>query len=71
MQTVPQNAPAKKGQEKETNPLKRTYDSLSNYIVAGWIMAIVVLGLSAGIVSKHPGAPLRAAAAYNLALVSS
>lgn len=58
-----------KPKEKETNPLKKIYDNIWNYGFGAWISAIVVLGLSAGIISKKPGGSLRAAAAYNLALV--
>lgn len=59
------------GKEKETNPVKRLYDDAFKADIGRWIASCAVIGLSAGIISKHPGHNLLAASAYNLAVVGS
>jgi hypothetical protein len=59
------------GKEKETNPVKRLYDDAFKADIGRWIASCAVIGLSAGIMSKHPGHNLLAASAYNLAVVGS
>lgn len=59
------------GREKETNPVKRLYDDAFKADIGRWIASCAVIGLSAGIISKHPGHNLLAASAYNLAVVGS
>lgn len=59
------------GREKETNPVKRLYDDTFKADIGRWIASCAVIGLSAGIISKHPGHNLLAASAYNLAVVGS
>ncbi|EXA47002.1 hypothetical protein FOVG_04270 [Fusarium oxysporum f. sp. pisi HDV247] len=56
------------GKEKETNPVKRLYDDAFKADIGKWIASCAVIGLSAGIMSKHPGHNLLAASAYNLAV---
>ncbi|EGU73232.1 hypothetical protein FOXB_16257 [Fusarium oxysporum f. sp. conglutinans Fo5176] len=57
------------GKEKETNPVKRLYDDAFKADIGRWIASCAVIGLSAGIMSKHPGHNLLAASAYNLAVI--
>jgi hypothetical protein len=61
--------PADAKEEKETNPIKKLYDQAWNAGFGRWICTILVLGLSAAIISKTPASPLRSAASYNLAVV--
>lgn len=57
----------KEGKAKKS--LQERYEQVWNMRAGVWIIAIVVLGLSAGIIAKKPRGPLLGAAAYNLAVV--
>jgi hypothetical protein len=57
------------GKEKETNAVKKLYDDAFRADIGRWTASCAVIGLSAGIISKHPGHNLLAASAYNLAVV--
>ncbi|KAK5995473.1 hypothetical protein PT974_03881 [Cladobotryum mycophilum] len=53
---------------QELNPVTRLYDHALNAGGGRWLCSIIVLGLSAGIISKHPPKLLLAASAFNLAV---
>ncbi|KAF4214782.1 hypothetical protein CNMCM8980_000060 [Aspergillus fumigatiaffinis] len=50
----------------DDGPVGDLYSKIATGGFGLWISAVVVLGLSAGIISKTPASPLRAAASYNL-----
>ncbi|KAM5348901.1 hypothetical protein ACJ41O_008724 [Fusarium nematophilum] len=58
------------GREEEANPVKKLYNGLFKGDIGRWISACAVIGLSAGVISKHPGQRMLAAAAFNLAVGS-
>lgn len=55
---------------EEKNPVELRYDQLTNARIGRWLSAAIVLGLAAGVISKHPGSLLLAASAVNIAIVS-
>lgn len=54
----------------DKNPVSHLYDRAFSMGAGRWLSGILVLGLSAGIISKNPPNPLLGAAAGNLACVS-
>lgn len=59
-----------KNHRKDKNPTKRIYDSMYQVGQGRWVMAIVVLGLSAAIVAKKPKGWTLAGGAVNITCVS-
>lgn len=57
------------GVEDDTNPIKKLYDGAFRAGIGRWICSLAVVGLSAGIISRHPGPRMMGAAGYNLAVV--
>ncbi|KAJ4314509.1 hypothetical protein N0V84_008850 [Fusarium piperis] len=58
------------GRKEETNPVKKLYREASKADIGRWISACAVIGLAAGLLSKHPGQEMLAASAFNLAVGS-
>jgi hypothetical protein len=58
-----------KSTPEEKNPVELRYDQLMNARIGRWFSAAILLGLAAGIISKHPGKLLLAASAINIAIV--
>ncbi|RSL61719.1 hypothetical protein CEP54_006086 [Fusarium duplospermum] len=58
------------GRKEETNPVKKLYREAFKADIGRWISACAVIGLSAGLLSKHPGQEMLAASAFNLAVAS-
>ncbi|KAF7131072.1 hypothetical protein CNMCM5793_004059 [Aspergillus hiratsukae] len=52
----------------DNGPVGGLYSKIATGGLGLWISAVVVLGLSAGVISKTPPGPLRSAASYNLAV---
>ncbi|RSL37949.1 hypothetical protein CEP53_015329 [Fusarium sp. AF-6] len=58
------------GRKGETNPIKKLYREAFKADIGRWISACAVIGLTAGLLSKHPGQDRLAASAFNLAVAS-
>ncbi|KAH7027471.1 uncharacterized protein B0I36DRAFT_327155 [Microdochium trichocladiopsis] len=50
------------------NPIEHIYDRMLTVGIGRWFVSMAVLGLAAGVISKHPAGGLRAAAIYNVVI---
>lgn len=57
------------GRKEETNPIKQLHREAFKADIGRWISACAVIGLAAGLISKHPSQGMLAASAFNLAVV--
>ncbi|PKX88666.1 uncharacterized protein P174DRAFT_516307 [Aspergillus novofumigatus IBT 16806] len=60
--------PVSGNKDDDAGPVGDLYSKIDTGGFGLWVCAVVVLGLSAGIISKTPPGPLRSAASYNLAV---
>ncbi|KAH1353325.1 hypothetical protein KXX63_002223 [Aspergillus fumigatus] len=58
------------GNKDDGSPVGDLYSKIATGGFGLWISAVIVLGLSAGIISKTPPSALRSAASYNLAVAA-
>jgi hypothetical protein len=61
--------PVSSNKGDDDGPVGDLYSKIATGGFGLWISAVVVLGLSAGTISKTPASPLRSAASYNLTVV--